>query len=270
MPPPLRLGLSTLPLAALGCLVLAFVDHQENEHVVLGYLFGTIFAHATLAAAWTALGPLPLIGRLPLSLVWLALLGLAFAANVGMHGGPDKGVVLLVWACLLGQWLCVQIPLWGLTIAYGSRLRHLHDESQAASPRERQFGIRELMIFTAIVGVVFGIGRVVVGNYASHIAWMLGSEAPIFIFLAVAAIVVTLPLLLATLLPRFAVPAVLATLFLIGSATLWELPLLHLFHQAPGPDVYHLVLINAFTAGWILLLGVAVRLNGYRLAVPKL
>lgn len=266
--PNVRLCLWIGPLAILGPLVLVVMNPRGPAYVALGYLFGTLFGQATFPAAWTAFGPFPLIWRLPLSLCWLGLLGVALAINIGLHDGPED-LMVVIGGCLLGQWALVQLPFWGLAILYGARLRHWNEADRPANPRERQFGIRQLMIFTAIVGVVFGIGRFVVVSLAPRFGDGLGNEAPIFIFLVVAAIGLTLPLLLAMLMPRFAAPAVVLTLVLIGLATAGELPLLNIFHKRAGPDMFHLIWINGFTAGWILLLALIVRLNGFRLAAPS-
>lgn len=265
--PNVRLCLWIGPMAILGCLGMILIGFHEPDHPVLGYVFGTLFAHTTLAAAWMAFGPLPFIWRLPLSLGWLALDGCCFAAVIGMNVGPHEEVVFIVAACMLGQWVLVQLPLWGLAIGYGSRLCHLSQAERLGDPRALQFGIRQLMIVTAIVGVVLGIGRFVAVNLAPHFG--MTGEWTIFIFLAVAAIGLTLPLLLAALLPRFAAPAVVLTLVLIGLATAWERPLLDKFNSGPGPDVFHLIWINAIAAGWILFIALFVRLNGFRLVATR-
>ena len=114
---------------------------------------------------------------------------------------------------------------------------------------------------------MFGVGRAVIAAAGEHLN--LGGEAPIFIFLAVAAIVLTLPLLLAALMRSYWVPAVIVALVLIGLATAWEVPLLRLIHSRAGPKVEDFVSINAFTAGVMLLMLTIVRLNGYSLATGK-
>jgi hypothetical protein len=230
-------------------------------HVRLGFLLGTCFGHTTLAAAWTALGPSPLIWRGPLSLLWVTLLVVAIVTTLG---GPTFDVATVLGGCLLGQWILVQIPLWGLVWGYGLRLRYRDEAHQTPDPRDRQFGVRQLMIVTAIVGVLLGVGRLAVTNLAAQFGAGLGVEMPAFIFLAVAAIVMTLPLLLAVLLPRLAVLATPVILILIVLATFWELALLRTIHGGPGPDERHLIWINAFTVAWILTITVVVRLSGYR------
>jgi hypothetical protein len=77
----------------------------------------------------------------------------------------------------------------------------------------------------------------------------------------------TIPLLMAALLPRWSIIAVPAILVLIAGATLRELQLVALV-QGPtgGPDQWHLMWINSATAGWVLLVVFILRLGGYRLA----
>jgi hypothetical protein len=175
---------------------------------------------------------------------------------------------VVVGGCLLGQWFLVQIPLWGLAMGYGLRLRHRDDTSRGTDPRERQFGIRQLMIITSIVGVVFGIGRLVVTNLGDR--FIVDGEVAIFAFLAIAAIVITLPVLLASLLPRLALPATLLALVLVGFATAWELPMFDSTGagRRGGPGAMGFVWINGGTTLWLLALVVVVRLNGYRLTTP--
>jgi hypothetical protein len=230
-------------------------------YVSIGFFFGTFLGQTTLAAAWAALGPGPLRWRMPLSLVWVAMLPVAVAINVGIHGGPDDAAFVIA-GCLFGQWLIVQLPLWGLAMGYGLRLRHVDDRESMQDRRELQFSIRHLLVIMTIVGVIFGVGRILVTRLG--LPFRFDPEAPVYVFLAVAAVGLTLPLLLAGLLPRRAIPAVLLVLTLIGVATAWE-PALFLVILADrgGPETAHFAWINAFTAATILL-GVAIlRLNGY-------
>jgi hypothetical protein len=257
------LGLSWILLVALQ------PDGGPNqlEHLIVGYLLGTMFGQATLASAWMALGPAPLLWRLPLSLGWIAVLSVAFMISIAVHGhGGDIEIALVMAACLGGIWLLVQAPLWGLAVGYGVRLRHRSDPPE--TNRERQFGIRQLMILTAIVAVVLGAGRWIAGAAAVHFRgdW---DEIAVFAFLTVAGIVMTLPLLLAALLPRFAWLASAVVLGLIAIGTWYELPLIMMIGgRGGGPDIWHLTFINAFQALSILAVTFVVRICGYGIKHP--
>lgn len=261
-----------IPLLGLSWLLLAFL-HPEGpsnqvEHVIIGYLLGTMFGQATMASAWTALGPGPLVWRLPLSLAWTALLVIAFLLNFAFQGhGGNVEVAIMMGGCLFGQWLLVQLPVWGLAL-YGLRLRHCSDPPE--SNRDRQFGIRQLMILTAIIAVVLGIARIVVGEAVVHWSGGDASESAIFVFLAGAGILMTLPLLVAGLLPRLAWIATGVVLALIAVGTWYELPLVMMvYSRGSGPNIWHLAFINAFQAAWVLAVVGLVRFSGYGIWHPE-
>jgi hypothetical protein len=236
------------------------------EYLIVGYLIGTMFGQATLAAAWTALGPLPLLWRLPLSLGWIAALAIAFINLVG-RGGPSMQVALVIAACLGAQWLLVQVPLWGLAVGYGVWLRHWSDPPQTV--QDRQFGIRQVMILTGIVALVLGVCRWIVGETAMYFQSTDWQVVIIFIFLTFAGIVMTLPLLIAGLLPRYSLVAVAVALFWIAVGTWIELPLVMVLPtRGGGPNFWHLALINAFQAAWVLGIVALVRWCGYGIGQP--
>ena len=260
------------PLLGMSWLLLLVLRPQRIggaiEYPALGYIFGTLFGQALLASAWTALGPLRLPLRLSLSLGWIA--ALCLAATVAL-GGPRLEFGLLLGGCLLGLWLVVQVPFWGLALFYGMRLSHRSAAPPSTTPRQRQFGIRELMMLTAAVAVLLGAGRALMPWLSELAGNNISRGAPVLIFLAAAAIALGLPLLLAALLPRWASLAAPAVLVLIATATWWELPLVALV-QGPGggPEYWHLAWINFFTALWALLVVIILRLGGYGLATAEL
>lgn len=260
-PPPVTSLRLVAPAAAIvvGTLALLVFDPRGGpgeNYLNIGYLLGTMFGHATLAAAWTAFGPGRFLWRMPLSLIWLGLV----AVFVNVHG-PGRDLLMFL-ACTLGPWALLQVPFGLLEFIYGVRLLQPADDPASAQPM--QFGIRQFMIFTAIVSVVLGIGRIAV-IYLPRFTGAGGDEF-IFAFLAIAAFLMTLPLILAALLPRYALPSVLVVLALIGVGTLAELPLLNaLGTRGGGPDLFHFIWINVFTVAWILGIAGLLRWSGYRL-----
>lgn len=247
-----------------GCSLVAVIDPNRHEHVAIGFILGTLFGQTTLAAAWTALGPLPLMWRLPFSFLWLSCLMLAFAGNIWMYGhGSDVSFWLATGCCLVSQWFLVQIPLWCCAALYCWRLRPTSDPQPRVS--EWQFGIRQLGILTTVVAIVLGTARAVLARLPNETD-LANRSTLIVVFLALAAILMTLPLIIAGLLPRHSVPASAVVLVLIALATIGELPILQQLDrsmQKNGPDMEHLIWINVFTSGWIVALVLAVRLSGY-------
>lgn len=250
--------LPLVPLLVTSWLVMALVDPGiGEEHLAIGAILGTISGHTTLAAAWTALGPGPLRWRLPLALAWCILLIVALAA--GLNGPPAEIVVTLA-ACVAGQWLALQAPLWFLSASYGLQIHYRGMETET-SIRPLQFGTRQLMIVTAILAVLLGVGRALVTTIDAS------SEVFAFIFLAVAGILMSLPLLLACLLPRWAVRSVLILLALIAAATWGEYPLLQEL-GGDGPEFWHFMWINFFQSAWIVFVITLLRAFGYGCGNP--
>jgi hypothetical protein len=256
------------PLIVVGLLLLVFLPPDSFDNAGLAYLFGTVFGQATLAAAWTAFGPLPLHWRLPLSLLWIASLIAANAFNsMFCFGGLLDEFDYFLAACLTGQYALLQAPLGGLAFGYGLRLRSREETSRTFSAREMQFGIRQLMIFTTVVAVVLGAGRIAV-MYLHPSPEYQASVAFFVAFLAVVGILVSLPLILVALLPRFAIPAVAVVLMLVGLFTAFELPLYNRFDSNGFSNILFYVYINCFTAAWILVIALLVRISGYGFSRP--
>jgi hypothetical protein len=146
-------------------------------------------------------------------------------------------------------------------------MRLRHDDDPPETVRDRQFGIRQVMILTFIVAVVLGVCRMVAVQSAPHFATNNSGEIAVFALLAAAGVAMTLPLLLAALLPRWSTAAVGVVLVLIGLGTWYELPLLNLIFGG-GPDIWHLTFINAFQAVWVLAVAAIVRTCGYGIGRP--
>jgi hypothetical protein len=274
--PPWLAALIVPAIVWLGLLLMVAVRPEPQpkplEYVTIGLAFGTYFGFALLAGAWVALGPLALLWRLPLSLAWLAAAIIALASNIALHGPRVDGQIVLVFGGVgFGLWLLTQFPLWGLAVGYGLRVRHLHESGPAYGRKEQQFGIRQLLIVTTIVAVVLAIGRAIAFSVSSRVS--VETEGIVIIsFVAIAGLIMTLPLILAALLPRHALPASIIVLVLVALGTSTELPLLTALNPAPGgpgPHVGHFFGINGFQCFWVLAVCGALRWSGYRLCAAK-
>lgn len=221
-----------------------------------------MLGQATIASAWVPLGPGRPLWRVLASVGWTVSQVIVFGLQAAVRS-EFIGVQFLVMMglCLLVQWFLVQIPLWGLVASHGLSVHYRSADSQLGGQRPMQFGIRQLMVVTLVVGILLGLGRMIMTSLP------LGPGAiwAIFVFLGVAATVMSLPLLLAALLPRYAVPAVLVVLVLAGVATMWEAPLSKVL-GADGPSQDEFIWINTFTFLWVLVFPTAARLCGYELA----
>ncbi len=244
-----------------GLPILAVAEpNGPNEYLAINYLFGTVFGHTTLAAAWTAFGPGRLIIRFPLTLLWL--LFLIVLPTLALDG-PGEGFGIFA-TCVFAPWAILQFPFTGLAVFYGLQLRRDILPGSARGPI--QFGIRQFMIFTAAISVLLALGRFSIPMFAklstNSVDWQ------IFLFLVAASILMSLPLILAALLPRYSLPSVLVVLVLAGIATFSEVPLLEQVARGGpgGPDIWHFAGINAFTAAWIVVIAGLVRWSGYRFA----
>ena len=271
MPRPLTFGL-VAGLIALGTFVLAMMPEPRGgpglwEFLFAGAMFGTLFGVATLAAAWSAWGPLALLIRVPLAVVLIVVVVAAILANKGP--GLDAQFFVAFGAAMLGQWVLVQTPLWLLSIMKGLRLRHVADLAQTGGTADHQFGIRQLMILTAIVAVTLGVGRMLVGTWK----WeghgpAAGEIALVFSFLVLCNTLATLPLVVAALLPRNALAACLVGIGFVALVTLCEVPAFELVRPsgASSDDTAIFWIMNFVAAGWVLVSLGILRLGGYRLA----
>jgi hypothetical protein len=238
----------------------------DFEMFIVGYLIGSVFGHAIASSAWIALGPFPIFVRAPLSLLWSAVTALAFAINVSFYSPQSSEVIYVMALCIGGIWVVAQSPFWCLRWIGGVCLRDQADAATIGAPP--QYGIRQLLIFTFLVAIVFGLGRALLPLLPQLSGINRRGEAGIFIGLSVAAVLISLPLAPVIFLSRYALAATAGVLALIVLATWWELPLFNQVFKGPGggPVFMHFVWMNVFTTGWLLAIGLTIRYAGYRLS----
>lgn len=240
-------------------LVLLDPDPPGNRVIRVGYFIGSLYAHASLAAAWSSLGPGRLRHRLPLSIVWILALPLAIGINVGWHGGPRE-VTIVLGACLVGQWILIQAGLYILVWGVGLRIAHREGWERCDGRFARQFQILDLMLVITVFAIVCA-------GFRALMPWLdLGGEGPSFIFLAIAAVLLTLPVLLSALLHKHAVLAVILSLVYVGVATYFEFSIMKAL-EVSGPKVGHFMAINTTSALLILVTATLLRSAGYCLYV---
>jgi hypothetical protein len=247
------------------------------EYTFVGYLYGTMLSQTTLAAGWAVLGTGKLARRMGFAALLVLAVVLAVVMNLSMHEHNDGVLLVLIvfGLVLFGQWLLAQVPLWCLVIAYGLRLANRHDPFLESPSTTRQFGIRQLMVVTAVVGVALGLGRILFSWVLSDDSYLSDAGEGFLIvgFIAAAGVVCILPLVLATLVARGVALAVTGAIVFLGLATWAELPVFQAVAKntaaAGGPVLWHFAAINAFQAAWVLAITLLLRWGGYRLTMTS-
>ncbi len=265
-----------IPLYLIACLILfgellfVFLDGTDApsdfaEYLYTGIFMGTPYAFYFLAGIWTALGPFPVRWRIPLSLAWIVATHIALYFNIAHTGAGDTGFLLLLGASAILIWLCCQsfwIARFFLVISIAlpgcSALRKVG----------YQFGIREL--FLIMIGSALVLATL---KYLAPVIQEQGfntSDITMFALLALATYLILAPLLLSTLIPswKFILMVTLA-IGLVVAGTLIERDILNALAGANLPDHGHLIGINVIQSAWVLVIGLLLRLGGYRLTLGK-
>jgi hypothetical protein len=265
-PSPARQMTRLLGILLVGSwIVIAVINPLNHRPISIGYLIGTIYGQTTLAAGWTVFG-VPRIGwRLVIALGWIITLVIALAVNLHLHSGDDDFIFVFA-LCLGGQWMVAQGPLWIMAFCLRMRLHHASHVEPLELSAAPQFGIWQMMTFTTAIALLLGIGRL----SAPWITLWFGGEpeAFLFVFLSIAAVITSLPTLIAALLPRHAIVATIASLLLIAPVTYAEWPLMDVLGilEQGGPELWGIIVyINVFTAGWVAVVAWLLRAGGYRL-----
>ncbi len=237
-------------------------NYGRPSTAVIGYFLGVQYAHVTLSASWATLGPGNLRMRLILSVCWLIALPIPVVITVGVAG--MGGTLWALVACLYGQWIVVQALLIPVAWRTGLRIESSAGRDGLGQGDPYQFGIRDLLIFMAISAILLAGWRALL-----KLLTFYSSDEPAFIFLAIAAVYFTVPLILATLLNRRAIIGVSASLFLIASGTALELPMMEEYFHVSGPNFGHMVAINLTSTLVISVAMLSVRMSGYGLRIVK-
>jgi hypothetical protein len=263
--------LSVFLLASLGWLLFEVV-HPDGppswpNSIAVGLMVGTLFGHVSLSATWCALGPLSLVNRLPMAFAWLAIMVILWGFKLAL--GPSSqslSDLIELGLAMLTQWLLIQAPMWLLVWLYRVRIDHSDRDEATSRSDDMQFGIRQLLILTALVAVVLGVGRLALGGLQSELSG--DSSIGMIALLVVSNALIGLPLVAAVLLRRKTLLAVTASIGLATFVTGLELPLLWLIEQQALDGYTYLMLcgMNFVQCLWILTAAFILRLAGYGLS----
>ena len=173
------LGLLFSSFAVFDLSIATVVELRGNEEKV-AFILGTVFAQVIVLAVWSALGPASVFTRMVSGLVLVVLVCLSIFA----FGRGDEEVVAVAGAMFV-QWFAVQVPLWVIRLGFGWRLAWPGEETSGSNPNETQFGIRQLLVWTTLVGVALGIGRLILPREALQDMRQPGEAVSILVLLAV-------------------------------------------------------------------------------------
>ena len=240
----------------LDCFVLVlFPIRPPGGHFFVGLAIGSLLAFTILPALWSAFGPGSRIVRWPLACLTLVLVPLSLSLSA-----PSEMTSFLVCQTVIVVLLLLLVTL--LRFLFGIRILKL-GESATMKPHVavKQYGIRDLMIITAVIAVLLSIGRMIM-PFVSRLP--TSNELPVWVFLAFSSCVICVPILFSLLTLR---NSFLPTLALLGLSILatWNEATLLASLKLRGPDFFHFAWINFFTILPVLLAAVGLRNCGYRL-----
>jgi hypothetical protein len=273
-PSPTAIYWRVLSLIVVGWLftvvTVAATLRNSDPPFLIGVVIGTVFQQSLLASAWAALGPGPWLWRVPLSLSWACLMGASLALPLYVANDSEPWAIMYVLT-MAGFWLVGVLPVWLVAALFRLRLRHQGLAEPIDETKEHQFGIAQLMIFTAFVAVVLGIGRLLAAS-----GWLPGIDWQLVRILALllgAQILIELPLLFGALLKRVPLLAcLLGIVFGIG-VTAVEIPfVVQVMRITPTPSQHEMWLIiglNVTSASWVLIFAAVARHSGYQFGAPE-
>ncbi|MEX2026307.1 MAG: hypothetical protein WEH44_03385 [Pirellulaceae bacterium] len=263
-----------LPLGLLDPMQFSENGWFQRSHAI-AVVLGCGFAQASVAAAWMALGPLPLRVRAPCSAISVLLAAILLALNIAVHSrGSDEGILL--GASFVGVWFVVQAPLWLARGIFRFRLEPQAHSNPFAIVGEHQFGIRQLLIVTAAAATALGFGRFMILSFGhTEQSISLGSQRLEMMFIIALFILcnslVAFTVITGPLLPRHWLFAVALGCCAATAITLVEWSLF--FRLVGGPDRREALVIiggmNALQFMWLLFNLLAVRFAGYRLITVR-
>lgn len=120
-----------------------------------GLVLGAIAAQITLLAVFSALAPVPVFLRITAGVFGAITVSMA----IFCMEGPGDGERMEISGAAFLQWIAVQIPLWVFRVQSGWHLRRSTENLAAFRRQDLQFGIRQLMAWTAVVAVILSIAK---------------------------------------------------------------------------------------------------------------
>lgn len=149
------LGLMSVFFLSVNIAMLAGVRVDE---LFAGVAIGTIAAEITLCAVFASLAPVSLFLRVTVGLMGATVVCLA-VFRMDLPGNDDS---MEISAAAFLLWIVVQIPLWVFRVRSGWSLRRPTGGAAASMRGDMQFGIRQLMAWTAVVAVALSVAKIAI------------------------------------------------------------------------------------------------------------
>lgn len=241
---------------------------RQLEYVGIGILLGTLFGQAICLGLWSSWGRGNVLIRLLLLLAAELVIAVATIIVVGRMQGPDSGILILI-SCLL---LLFVIPAAGLVryffgLQIVDRLVEMPDRG-----KKLQFGIIHIMGITVAISVLLATTQLLAKYFEFSTLTNTWRELLIFIFLAAAAVLVSIPIFLACLADRnilWMFPMAIVSTLVIAAVEQPVYAHLPLNSGQGGPDVYHFLAINWFTVFDVFVFSMGMRRLGYRITIGR-
>ncbi len=254
-----------LALAAVVVVWGIVVRNGTGADSLLGVAFGIPYGQLGFAAIWAVMAPTRVSVRVLVSSVLGAV---AIAGFVGFFGAIHfEDFVLLIVAVFGVTWILLQIPLWICRLGFGWQLQLVNGTASTDSHDELQFGIRQLLLWTTILGIVFGMARwgFAESNWGGHV---FESQTLIaFVLLGGFSFLLTAPMIWATLLKAYLYVTLPLAILFVGMVTLVELPVFNLCLDKSGnPSPLFWWLMNFMHTAVLLVSLFALRFAGLRLS----
>jgi hypothetical protein len=223
-PAKVMLGAILIAIALANFVIATIPSHFPGSlgsfETIISLAFGLGFSQMTLAAVWSALATPPATRRVPQAAIVVALVWLSHSAfygrlGIGVIGALTCGVYWTIW-------LATQLPLWLLRRRIGLVFLSPGQEGLDLDSDDRiQFGIRGLLIATAVVAIGMSFGRHLAAqrHFGAELIsldaiglWL--QLAYFYLVMTISQALASLPLVLAVLVSRVIV-------HWVGLASLW-------------------------------------------------
>ncbi len=240
------------------------------------FFSGMLLGEIVLLATWAALGQGRPVTRIPLALCVFVLLMACFLASLRLLGETFDGLMVMA-TVQLASFVLMQAPLWSLRGIWGHHLARPGARTQSQLSERAQFGLIQLLGFTALVAVTLGVVRFAIpqdefdlGEFPD--ATVLGAMLLFFSMICLSTGSVALPAIWLVMATH---RRILAGIVLLNSLTIVPVALTIFYALLQGAPMTHL-LFNIFclvsfgagvltmTCGGLLVL----RYFGYRLISP--